>query len=40
VQTNVDYSSAGRGPALSTLVIIILVIVVLALIGFLVRGRM
>lgn len=37
---NVDYSSAGRGPALSILVIVLLVIVVLALLGFLARGRM
>jgi hypothetical protein len=37
---NVDYTFAGRGPALSIIVIILLVIVVIALVGFLARGRM
>jgi hypothetical protein len=39
-QTNVDYTFAGRGPALSIVLIIIVVIVVLALLGFLGRGRL
>ncbi len=38
--TNLDYSSAERGPALSILLIILIVIVVLVLLGFFGRGRM
>jgi hypothetical protein len=40
VWANVDYTFAGRGPALSIIVIILLVIVVIALVGFFARGRM
>jgi hypothetical protein len=40
VWTDVDCTFAGRGPALSIIVIILLVIVVIALVGFLGRGRM